>query len=117
MLYTCRYLGCSRSKVSFSSKKDREDHEMTHLIVLICEYPDCKYGLKFKSKRALQHHININHGPDLATIARRTFQDDNKQIQDLPPNSTIRRAFQDYEMQLMLLDMQKKERLMMSKQE
>ena len=55
--FICRLLGCGHV---FNTQMDRDSHEAGHTIFLPCVHCDF-YGKGFKTRKALEHHVNTYH--------------------------------------------------------
>src|SRR5579871_2453641 len=62
-IFTCRLNSCPRATLGFESEKLRLDHEMAHVRLFRCTFPDCKYP-PFVSTQSLKSHLNKYHNPN-----------------------------------------------------
>jgi hypothetical protein len=68
--FICRYSGCSKTSLGFSSDKLRVQHEKSHAPPLLCTHPGCTYTLRFQSLHGLKRHLRENHSELIRTVPK-----------------------------------------------
>ena len=68
--FVCRYSGCSKTSLGFSSDELRVQHEKSHAPPLLCTHPGCTYTLRFQSLHGLKRHLRENHSELIRTVPK-----------------------------------------------